>query len=506
VTTGTRFPLVLHEDDHLLAIHKPAGVNTHKPDPCAQDGIHEWLQKQRPEWRKLSILQRLDKETSGIMVFGKTVLANKSLTEQFERSTVEKTYRMLTLAQVARRDARPTISTPIQGKPARTAFRVVEQLSDSTLVEAQPTTGRTHQVRIHSVQAGFPILGDPQYGSARPGAPRLMLHASSLAFQHPASGKRMKLEAPLPRAFHDHDPIVCAEEMRLLLFPPDETDCFRLISGLADGFPDLTVDRFGEAVLVQTVAALRQLPHSLPGLSQRFALFTQDRMPGARSRPQSSVLTPRSFPVRENGLRYLIRMDQGFSPGLFLDQRENRRRLREIATGKEVLNCFAYTCSFSVAAAAGGARTTSLDLSRSYLEWGRENFRANALDLAGHDFVYGDVFDWLRRFAKRGRHWDIVVLDPPTFGATKQGRVFRAGRDYIELVGLACKLVRPNGILFCSTNQRSLAPDQFRATIERGLAVEKRRPAVIEFETQPLDFRVAEGEKPYLKTFWITLG
>jgi 23S rRNA (cytosine1962-C5)-methyltransferase len=199
-------------------------------------------------------------------------------------------------------------------------------------------------------------------------------------------------------------------------------------------------------------------------------------------------------------------MDQGFSPGLFPDQRENRRRLRELSAGKEVLNCFAYTCSFSVAAAAGGGFTTSVDLNKAYLDWGRENFRVNELPLDKHDFIYGDVLDWLKRFAKRNRQWDIVVLDPPTFGTTKKGRIFRAARDYQELVRLAARLLRKEGILFCSTNQRSVTPEQFLATLQSACRAEKRAVLRVEFETQPLDFRVTQGEKPYLKTFWLTLG
>lgn len=494
-----KLPLVLHEDDDLLAIHKPAGINTHKPDRFAQDGIHEWLQKQRPEWRELSILHRLDKETSGVMVFGKTTVANQSLTEQFERGTLQKTYLFLTPTET--QPPTRTIDTPIGGKSARTSFRVIERIGDNWLIEARPATGRTHQVRIHAAAAGFPILGDERYGLPAPAAPRLMLHAWKLEFCHPGTGKSQVVEAPLSKKEMPPS-AVCAREFRELLFESSETNSYRLISDVADGMEGLTVDRFGDALLVQRNRNLDPLPQSfLDG----FQVFTQDTAQGKRSRPQSAALGPVSSICCENGLHFMIRMDHGFSPGLFLDQRENRRRLRTIAAGKEVLNCFAYTCTFSVAAAAGGGKTTSVDLSKSYLDWGRENFRANRLNPDEHDFIYGDVFDWLARFAKRGRQWDIVLLDPPTFGTTKKGRVFRAAKDYLELVRLASKLVRPAGTLFCSTNQRSVLPESFLATIQRGLHAEKRDIRDVSFETQPPDFRVAEGEKPYLKTFWLAL-
>ena len=119
--------------------------------------------------------------------------------------------------------------------------------------------------------------------------------------------------------------------------------------------------------------------------------------------------------IRENGVNFAIRFNEGASVGLFLDQRDNRRRLLTNhvaagfplfpngAAGVQVLNVFAYTCAFSVCAARAGATTTSLDLSRKYLDWGRRNFQLNGLDPAQHDFIYGDAFDWLRRLAKKGR-------------------------------------------------------------------------------------------------------
>src|SRR5205814_4874493 len=105
--------------------------------------------------------------------------------------------------------------------------------------------------------------------------------------------------------------------------------------------------------------------------------------------------------------------------------------------GLEILNTFAYTCGFSVCAAKAGARTTSLDLSKKYLEWGKRNFALNRLDPARHDFIYGDVFAWLRRLAKQQRRFDCVVLDPPTFSRSKEHGVFQAEKDYGELVAAA---------------------------------------------------------------------
>jgi 23S rRNA (cytosine1962-C5)-methyltransferase len=116
-----------------------------------------------------------------------------------------------------------------------------------------------------------------------------------------------------------------------------------------------------------------------------------------------------------------------------------------------------------VCAAKAGARTTSLDLSKKYLEWGKRNFALNGLDPAAHDFIYGDTFDWLRRLAKKGRAFDAVVLDPPTFSQSKEHGTFRAEKDYGKLVTAALPLLKPGGILFASTNAADWPPEKFLA-------------------------------------------
>ena len=107
--------------------------------------------------------------------------------------------------------------------------------------------------------------------------------------------------------------------------------------------------------------------------------------------------------------------------------------MKATADARTVLNLFSYTCAFSVAAAMGGALTTSVDLSKRYLEWGRENFRANQIDLLGHEFYAGDVFDRLGLFAERKRRFDLVIVDPPTFSRDGEGGTFRVDRDYHRL-------------------------------------------------------------------------
>jgi 23S rRNA (cytosine1962-C5)-methyltransferase len=212
-----------------------------------------------------------------------------------------------------------------------------------------------------------------------------------------------------------------------------------------------------------------------------------------------------------------VSLTEGYSYGLFLDQRDNRRRLLRghVAaafpflegglTGRPLLNCFAYTGGFSVCAALAGARTTTLDLSRKYLDWARRNFELNALDPAAHDFIYGDCFDWMRRLAKRGRRFDAVLLDPPTFSRSKESGDFRVESDYGRLVTLAAGLVSPGGLLFASTNTARLEPERFLADVRAGLAAAGRRIRAEHYVPQPPDFPVSREEPAYLKTSWFRL-
>jgi len=243
---------------------------------------------------------------------------------------------------------------------------------------------------------------------------------------------------------------------------------------------------------------------------------------------------PERFVVCENGLSYELSFHEGYSVGLFLDQRENRRRLLtgHIAAGfalfpdtqstpspsrvgedrqdagptVELLNVFAYTCGFSVCAAKAGARTTSLDLSRKYLEWGRRNFTLNGLDPAGHDFIYGDAFDWLRRLAKKGRAFDAIMLDPPTFSQSKEHGVFRAAKDYRRLVTAVLPLLRPGGVLFASTNASELEPERFLSDVRVAVQTTGREVKQEHYVPQPPDFPISRDEPGYLKTVWMRVS
>lgn len=210
--------------------------------------------------------------------------------------------------------------------------------------------------------------------------------------------------------------------------------------------------------------------------------------------------------MRERGVPFAVRLGDGMSTGLFLDQRENRRRVRERAAGKSVLNLFSYTCAFTVAAAVGGARSTlSVDASSRALERGRENLALSGLEGPSHRFVADDVFDVLGRLAKRGERFDLVCVDPPTFSTTKRTR-WTSGRDWVELLAKVFAVLGESGAVLATSNDRRMTQGAFRAWARA--AGEQAGVSIVRVVDlpEPLDFRAGPGEPPLLKGLWIERG
>lgn len=281
--------------------------------------------------------------------------------------------------------------------------------------------------------------------------------------------------------------------------PPD-TDCFRWIDG---ELPDVTVDVFGDAGVL---SYYRPAP---PGEELRLAercvevaglssVYLKRRPPEARraANEQPLEVAPPAplvgahrdaLVARESGVRFEIRPANGLSVGLYLDARDARTWVRGHAAGRRVLNTFAYTCGFGLAASLGGAaRAVNVDASRKVLDWGEANYALNGLSPARVNFVSGDAFDWLSRFAKKGEQFELVVLDPPGFATTKSRR-FSAQRDYHALVAAAAAVLAPTGLLLAMCNVERLSERDFTGHVERGLAGRSAK-LVARFGASPVDF------------------
>ena len=284
----------------------------------------------------------------------------------------------------------------------------------------------------------------------------------------------------------------------------DDTNAFRLFDAEGDGAADVVVDCYDGHWVVSR--KLGGCPNWLLGEGAK-SVWLKLLEQGEKSAPElvEGEAPEMPFLVSESGVNFEIDLTAGYSQGIFLDQRLNRRRVGELvraAGGGRMLNTFAYTCGFSAVAAAAGAVTTSIDLSGNYLEWGKRNLVANGCDPGAHYFVRGDVLDWLRQFAKKGRKFDGIVLDPPTFSRVKRGKgVFRVEKDYAALVELAAKVCGDGGWILCCTNHRGLEPWRFESMVVSGLRQAGREAPGLEPVGMPPEF---SGEQ-YLKSIWVQL-
>src|ERR1700736_674793 len=188
----------------------------------------------------------------------------------------------------------------------------------------------------------------------------------------------------------------------------------------------------------------------------------------------------------ERHLKFGIDFGAGYSVGLFLDQRENRSYIRQ-APPKRLLNCFAYTSRFSVAAAVAGAQTVNVDVSKKSLARGRENFALNGLSTNDHRFIADDVRQVLPRMARRGEKFDMIILDPPTFARAPRGKAFRIESDFENLLLATLEIAERDARVLLSTNCATLG----RCALEgmaRYCLKNVRRAGILHRQPRPVDF------------------
>jgi len=233
----------------------------------------------------------------------------------------------------------------------------------------------------------------------------------------------------------------------------------RLIYAESDGIPGLIVDRYRDVLVIQSLTAgsefwkegLADLLLEETGLSTIYERSDADVRELEGLEPKTGLLRGNLssfvFPVTEHGLNFHINLQSGHKTGFYLDQRENRLRVRGLAKDKEVLDCFCYTGGFTVNALAGGARSVlSIDSSADALALCQENIALNHLDASRQTPLEGDVFQLLRKFRDENRSFDMILLDPPKFAPTA-AQADRAARGYKDINLFAFKLLRPGGML-----------------------------------------------------------
>ncbi|HEU5249305.1 MAG TPA: class I SAM-dependent rRNA methyltransferase [Thermoanaerobaculia bacterium] len=305
---------------------------------------------------------------------------------------------------------------------------------------------------------------------------------------------------------------------------PRETTGYRAVNSEGDRCPGVLLDVYGEVAAMDlttggTVRWRGDLERAAaeifsPGsLVVRESGSERDRGRSAKGSPspdpspagRGSRREPALAPFIENGLHFFADVSGGQKTGFFLDQRENRTRLRAIARGKTVLDLFSYSGAFAIAALAGGAtRAVDVDSSEAALALARDHRRANGFSVADEDFVRADVFEDVRRRVASGETWDVVICDPPAF-AKKRGDLLRAARGYQDVNRLAMSLVAPGGWLLSCSCSGLVTADLFQkiifsASLEAGrsFALVARQGAGPD---HPVSLDCPEGE--YLKGFWL---
>jgi len=289
-------------------------------------------------------------------------------------------------------------------------------------------------------------------------------------------------------------------------FIAQQTDALRLCTS-----PDGWAERFGVDVLIshKTDAALERLKTELClwalNLDFKFRRVFARFLPkqnADREAPRLILGDPDTnvqSTALERTLCYGIDFSAGYSVGLFIDQRENRRFVRDVAPAS-LLNCFAYTCSFSVAAATVGAKTVSVDLSKKSLARGRENFALNSLSTTDHRFLADDVMAVLPRLARRGEKFDAIILDPPTFSRSHRGKAFQVEQDFETLLLAALEVAERNAHILLSTNCSTLG-ERALEVMGRFCLKATRRAGNFHREPSLPDFPQGVGAA----TIWLTL-
>lgn len=521
----------------LRILDKPAGLTTHTSlsqderrrldrDPIDSFLGHLSLRSEIELWP----VHRLDLGTTGVLLAADSAEEAAELSLAFEARDVEKTYYFLTDRQMSevpkggirvesyidrQNGGRGTNFFSREGTAehpnnARTDFEHVSTFNGVSLWRARPHTGRPHQIRLHAESLGISILGDGEHGGSS--FPTICLHAAHVRLTF--KGEIIEATSPSPRWFTDLTLLASPSDLRLVNWIAAierrerlnrslaqmgvrESETMRLIH--TEGM-DLRADRLGEVVQFHWYAeefdlsdrkAIEDLARTM-GWRDWFIQTRTNR--GKNPNDAEIILSHSDVPLRwmakEDELNFSFRRDTGLSTGLFLDQRANRRWTLENTKDARVLNLFSYTSGFSLAAAlAGAAKVVTVDLSRNFLMWSKENFTLNGLDADDERFEFRamEARDFLKWARKKEMQFDFVICDPPSF-ARSEGGVFRIERELEALLERCVGVTAPGGIILFSTNYELFDNEEFYRRIDEFAHSSSRELKIVRTPSPDLDF------------------
>ena len=295
------------------------------------------------------------------------------------------------------------------------------------------------------------------------------------------------------------------------------TTAFRVFNGEGDGIGGLTIDYFDGFYLLTWYSIgmytfkndiLEALKSSVEykGIYQKKRFDTKGQYLDDTDDFICGEKAPAPLIVKENGANFAIYLDDGAMVGVFLDQRDVRRTIRnKYAKGKTVLNTFSYTGAFSVFAAIGGAtKTTSVDLANRSLSKTQEQFSINDIDFESQDIIVEDVFNYFKYAVRKKLSFDMVVLDPPSFARSKK-HTFSASKDYTKLLKEAIQITSKGGVIVASTNASNFDMKKFKDFISKAFKELNGKYSIEETFSLPKDFRINDKFKEgnYLKVVFI---
>jgi 23S rRNA (cytosine1962-C5)-methyltransferase len=298
-----------------------------------------------------------------------------------------------------------------------------------------------------------------------------------------------------------------------------DLSAIRLIHAESDGLPGLIVDRYEDVLVMQVLSAgveywRETIADLLIALTRTQYLYERsdvdvreiEGLPNRTGKMRGGE-PPEKIQIEENGLMFWVDVRKGHKTGFYLDQRENRKKVRNLAAGKDILDCFAYTGGFTINALFGGASSvTAIDSSADALDIARENVALNGFAEDKVEFLVADVFYQLRKFRDQNKKFDMIILDPPKFAPTA-AQAQKAARGYKDINLLAFKLLRPGGILVTFSCSGGVGADFFQkiiagAALDAGVSCQ-----IIDHLKQSPDHPVALNfpEGAYLKGFIIRI-
>lgn len=517
------------ETDDFILFYKPLGLNSHAVD-VNKEGLVEFLSQKLAQ--KLHLVSRLDQSTSGIILLAKDQAVQK-MNDLWNTEHVHKEYLLLTKektdlsrwqnkfsAALVIKNNQPEslhfhIKTDIQknGKDfqsylnaspnSETEFIFEKQIGNYYLWRAILHSGKTHQIRLHCQNLGMPIVGDELYG----GVPfyRICLHSLKLKIQNSLFETELPLWAN-EKAFEfvKEEPLI--QQIREALFFRQQVYTFEkddVLRWLHQEIPGIKLDQYGEILYLYDYQGYTKKNLQIPQLISQMLKLTlfvrqmQDRGDDPNQNylfkydpvAEKLIESKESYTwmAKENDASFELRTQQGLSPGLFLDQRENRRWVSEQAAGKRVLNLFSYTSGFSVLSAKAKAKEIdTVDVSSNFIEWSKKNFEINQIELnEDYRFWVQDCLFFLKMSVKKEKKWDLIICDPPTFGRSKNG-VFQIEKNFEELIQSIFYCTQSGGKILLSLNYEKWSYQDITNRVRKALG--GKRFVLIKTPFQSLDF------------------